>query len=92
MRFVDINRDKKKIDICEHFLRFIPVDITTGQELTNEILSELRTNKISIQDMREQGYDNGSNMKGRHSGVQKKILDINSRAFFCTCLYIKFSC
>ncbi|CAI6358832.1 unnamed protein product [Macrosiphum euphorbiae] len=83
--FVDINRDTKKIDICEHFLGFIPVDITTGQELTNAILSELKINKIPIQDMRGQGYDNGSNMKGRNSGVQKKILDINSRAFFVPC-------
>jgi len=70
---VDINRDTKKVGICEHFLGFIPVDITTGQELTNAILSELRTNKITIQDIQGQGYDNGSNMKGCHSGVQKKF-------------------
>ncbi|VVC41213.1 Ribonuclease H-like domain,HAT, C-terminal dimerisation domain,Domain of unknown function DUF4371 [Cinara cedri] len=85
IRFVDINRDTKKVDICENFLGFIPVDITIGQELTNAILSELRTNKIPIQDMPGQGYDNGSNMKGHHSGVQKKMLDLNSRAFFVPC-------
>ncbi|XP_022180482.1 uncharacterized protein LOC111040778 [Myzus persicae] len=85
IRFVDINRDTKKVDICEHFLGFIPVDITTGQELINAILSELKINTIPIQDMRGQGYDNGSNMKGRNSGVQKKFLDINSRAFFVPC-------
>ncbi|KAF0769725.1 Uncharacterized protein FWK35_00022169 [Aphis craccivora] len=77
--------DTKKVDICEHFLGFIPVDITTGQEFTNAILTELKINEIPIQDMRGQGYDNGSNMKGRNSGVQKKILDINSRAFFVPC-------
>ena len=32
--------------------------------------------------MRGQGYDNGSNMKGNKQGVQKRLLDINSRAFY----------
>ncbi|WOG82003.1 hypothetical protein DCAR_0101162 [Daucus carota subsp. sativus] len=27
-------------------------------------------------------YDNGSNMKGKHQGVQKKLLEINSTAFY----------
>ncbi|GKC13724.1 zinc finger MYM-type protein 1-like protein [Tanacetum coccineum] len=31
------------------------------------------------------GYDNGSNMKGKHRGVQKKFLDINPRAFYTPC-------
>ncbi|XP_065650769.1 zinc finger MYM-type protein 1-like [Hydra vulgaris] len=35
--------------------------------------------------MRGQGYDNGSNMKGKNVGVQKRILDLNPRAFFVPC-------
>lgn len=35
--------------------------------------------------MRGQGYDNGSNMKGKHQGVQKKLLDVNPRAFYTPC-------
>lgn len=35
--------------------------------------------------MRGQDYDNGSNMKGKYQGVQKKLLDINSRAFYTPC-------
>ncbi|KAL2989620.1 hypothetical protein AAZX31_11G148200, partial [Glycine max] len=31
-----------------------------------------------------QGYDNGSNMKGKHQVVQKKI-DINPRSFYTPC-------
>ncbi|PWA79142.1 zinc finger MYM-type protein 1 [Artemisia annua] len=31
------------------------------------------------------GYANGSNMKGKHRGVQKKLLDINPRAFNTLC-------
>ena len=36
-------------------------------------------------DIRRQGYDNGSNMKGKHQGVPKRLLDINSRAFYTPC-------
>ena len=35
--------------------------------------------------MRGQGYDNGSNMKGKNVGVHKRILDLNPRAFFISC-------
>jgi len=32
-----------------------------------------------------QGYDNGSNMKGKYQGVQKRFLDINPKAFYTPC-------
>jgi hypothetical protein len=32
-----------------------------------------------------QGYDNGANMRGKHSGLQNKIRNINPRAFFVPC-------
>ncbi|KAJ7344823.1 hypothetical protein JRQ81_000773 [Phrynocephalus forsythii] len=35
--------------------------------------------------MRGQGYDNGANMKGKNIGLQRKILDINPRAFYVPC-------
>ena len=35
--------------------------------------------------MRGQSYDNGSNMKGKHQGVQRRLLDVNPRAFYSTC-------
>lgn len=35
--------------------------------------------------MRGQGYHNGSNMKGKHQGVQRKLLDVNSRALYTSC-------
>ncbi|XP_046753080.1 zinc finger MYM-type protein 1-like [Diprion similis] len=35
--------------------------------------------------MRGQGYDNGANMKGKRSGVQNRILQINPRATFVPC-------
>lgn len=40
---------------------------------------------LDIDDIRGQGYDNGSNMKGKHNGVQKRLLEINPRAFYTPC-------
>ncbi|PWZ31193.1 Zinc finger MYM-type protein 1 [Zea mays] len=40
---------------------------------------------LNIDDIRGQGYDNGSNMKGKHQGVQKQLLDINPRALHMPC-------
>ncbi|KAL5137599.1 hypothetical protein HKD37_10G027944 [Glycine soja] len=35
-----------------------------------------------------EGYDNGSNMKGKNQGVQKKLLDINPRSYYTPCVVI----
>jgi len=53
--------------------------------MTEQILEKLKEIKLPIANLRGQGYDNGSNMKGKNNGVQWKILDINPRAFFVPC-------
>ena len=40
---------------------------------------------LNVDDVRGQGYDNGSNMKRKHKGVQKIFLEINSRALYKSC-------
>lgn len=85
VRFVFINDNSKSIEIREHFLGFCPVTNSTGQGLSDFLLNYLKEMDIDIADMRGQGYDNGANMKGKHNGLQKKILDINPRAFFVPC-------
>lgn len=89
IRFVDVNtlleRDKVEINIKEHFLGFVPLKSTTGEFMTEIILKDLEDMSLDVQQLRGQGYDNGSNMKGKENGVQKRILNINSRAFFVPC-------
>ena len=58
---------------------------TSGQGLFNELINALRTLELDLGDLRGQGYDNGSNMKGNHKGVQKKVLEVNPRAFYTPC-------
>ncbi|KAH1189151.1 Zinc finger MYM-type protein 1 [Glycine max] len=50
--------------------------------LFETIMNEINNISLDINYLRRQGYDNGSNMKGKHQGVQKRILDINSRSFY----------
>jgi hypothetical protein len=40
---------------------------------------------LNIDDVRGQGYDNGSNTKGKHQGVQARVLEINPRALYMPC-------
>ncbi|KAK4596796.1 hypothetical protein RGQ29_014721 [Quercus rubra] len=58
---------------------------TSGKGLFNEIISVIKSLELDINDVRGQGYDNGSNMKGKRQGVQKIIIDINPRAFYTLC-------
>jgi hypothetical protein len=72
-------------DVHEHLIRFIEIFDKTGAELSERIIKELRDLKININDMRGQSYDNGSNMRGKQNGIQKRILNINPRAFYVPC-------
>ncbi|GKB61505.1 zinc finger MYM-type protein 1-like protein [Tanacetum coccineum] len=83
LRYVNVS--STCVTIEESFLGFLNVDETIGKILFNVTLDELKSLDLGIDDVRGQGYDNGSNMKGKHQGVQKRFLDINPRAFYTPC-------
>ena len=66
-------------------MEFLKVDNTSGKGLFNEIINAIKNLELDINDVRGQGYDNGSNMKWKKQEVQKRILDINPKAFYTPC-------
>ncbi|XP_022168964.1 zinc finger MYM-type protein 1-like, partial [Myzus persicae] len=84
-----VNMDEKNTKsapaIKEYFLDFINVKSTTGLHLSEILISQLKIYNIDLKDCRGQAYDNGSNMVGQYKGVQSRISNINSRAFFTPC-------
>jgi hypothetical protein len=61
----------------------LPIDDSTSKGLSDVTLKLLSKNKLELKHCRGQGYDNGANMKGKNSGVQKPILDQNPLTFLC---------
>ncbi|GKD61105.1 zinc finger MYM-type protein 1-like protein [Tanacetum coccineum] len=84
IRCLDIS-SSSTIKVVEYFLGFLEVDDTSGKGLFDAIVDEIKNIGLDFDDIRGQGYDNGSNMKGKNLGVQKRFLDINPRAFYTPC-------
>ncbi|XP_053894445.1 zinc finger MYM-type protein 1-like [Malaclemys terrapin pileata] len=89
IHFVDMEKsaeeDNVEVLIKEPFLHFVSLKETTGAFMSETILQELETMSLSVENLRGQGYDNGSNMKGKDNGVHRKMMEINPRAFFVPC-------
>lgn len=84
LRYVHEKSDKT-VEICESFVDFVEITDTTGKGMSETVFKALENYGLDIQNCRGQGYDNGANMKGKHSGLQKRIIDQNKRAFFVPC-------
>lgn len=50
-----------------------------------QIFFKYKLLKLNLDDMRCQGIDNGGPMSGMNVGLQKRVIDLNPRAFFNPC-------
>ena len=76
---------KEPVAVNERFIELLPVESTTGKDLCDVLANELEKLELNVQDVGKQGNDNGVNMTGVHSGIQKRFLNITSRVFFTPC-------
>jgi hypothetical protein len=70
------------VKINESFIAFYPISDSTGEAICQFIIESFQSLILNFHDMRGQGYDNGANMRGKHVCLQRRISDINPRAFF----------
>ena len=51
----------------------------------NTIIEALKDFKLNLKDCRVQSYDNASNMSGKYSGIQARVLEENDKAIYILC-------
>jgi hypothetical protein len=76
-----VHEDKVK----EDFIAFLNVEDCTGSSLASTILQELERLGLDLNLLRGQGYDGGSNMKGKYRGVQAVIRERFPLALYTHC-------
>ncbi|XP_070399913.1 zinc finger MYM-type protein 1-like [Nothobranchius furzeri] len=75
----------KGVSVHEHFVGFLQAHDTTGKGLCESFLGHLEKLDLDLSNCRGQSYDNGSNMQGKKQGVQKRVLELNSKALCVPC-------
>ncbi|CAH9117632.1 unnamed protein product [Cuscuta epithymum] len=83
IRCIDVSTSPIRVE--EFFITFVKVIETTGEALFDELKKLLDTHELDFNNVRGQGYDNGSNMKGDNKGVQARVLREYPRAFYTPC-------
>ncbi|KAJ3697747.1 hypothetical protein LUZ61_001452 [Rhynchospora tenuis] len=81
VRFVD-----KEGFIRERFLDIVHVKDIAALTLKNSICCVLSDNNLSLQDVRGQGYDGASNMRGEWNGLKALILKECPYAYYVHCM------
>ena len=56
-----------------------------SDKILEAIVTQVRDSKIPFEDCRGQAYDNGAIMKGKHQGIQARLLKKDPRGVFVPC-------
>ncbi|XP_052627599.1 uncharacterized protein LOC111898342 [Lactuca sativa] len=71
--------------VKERFIGLVHVKDTSSLTLKNAINEVLTSNKLSFSQIRGQGYDGASNMRGEFNGLKALILQENDTTFYVHC-------
>ena len=80
LRYVD-----RRGIVKERFIGFVHVTETTSSYLKSAIDALFADLKLSLKQVRGQGYDGASNMRGEFNGLQSLIMRENSSAYYVYC-------
>ena len=78
IRYVDTSSGSVCIE--ESFLGFLDVNDTTRQGLFDVLLEELKSLELDVDNVRGQGYENTSNMKGKNIGGTEEGFGYKSKS------------
>ncbi|XP_042032204.1 zinc finger MYM-type protein 1-like [Salvia splendens] len=81
MRYVE----KKSGNVVERFIGLVHVADTTALSLRSAILALLSEHSLSPSNIRGQGYDGASNMKGEIHGLKTLIMEDTPSAYYIHC-------
>ena len=71
--------------VRERFFKIVSVPNTTSQTLKNEISKVLTMCNLQVRNIRGQGYDGASNMRGIYKGLQALFLEECPYAYYVHC-------
>ncbi|CAM8941221.1 unnamed protein product [Rhodiola kirilowii] len=69
----------------ERYFEIVSVEDTTSANLKKHICEVLSTNKLQVQNIRGQGYDGASNMRGQFHGLKTLFLHDCPYAYYVHC-------
>lgn len=84
LRYVTLNKEGQYV-LRENILSFFVVTTKTGAALAESILKVLRDEGVVVGNMRSQGYDGCSSMRGIYKGVQAEPKKIVPQALYFHC-------
>lgn len=77
---------EETVFISEYFIGFQHINTSkTGENLANNLKSQIESLGLDLNNCRGQCYDNAANMVGKNKGVKSHILKEYPRAFFLPC-------